>query len=277
MEVTNIKSGILCLAFIGIGLSSCKKDSASPSSPVNTLSTQIQKRWAVSGASFSSMEFNNSNQAIVVFGSSQQTPDSIKSYYYKASDDKTIEIKNFGKMSVSSINEDSIRFSFLPVSGASVSLSGKKSGTSVVTTSNNSLLCRTWKMDRWVEDGETIVNFDTLGLITATFTQNGTYFISGGINFGDSTYVDSEPNLSWWKWSGSNPGQQLCYSHESDIFDCDSSNTVLIETLTSTELNIKQYGINYILKPYNLPGRISLASKPASIRIRLRKGSFLRK
>jgi hypothetical protein len=277
MEVTNIKSGILCLAFIGIGLSSCKKDSASPSSPVNTLSTQIQKRWAVSGASFSSMEFNNSNQAIVVFGSSQQTPDSVKSYYYKASDDKTIEIKNFGKMSVSSINEDSIRFSFLPVSGASVSLSGKKSGTSVVTTSNNSLLCRTWKMDRWVEDGETIVNFDTLGLITATFTQNGTYFISGGINFGDSTYVDSEPNLSWWKWSGSNPGQQLCYSHESEIFDCDSSNTVLIETLTSTELNIKQYGINYILKPYNLPGRISLASKPASIRIRLRKGSFLRK
>jgi len=72
------------------------------------------------------MEFNNSNQAIVVFGSNQQTPDSIKSYYYKASDDKTIEIKNFGKMSVSSINEDSIRFSFLPVSGASVSLSGKK-------------------------------------------------------------------------------------------------------------------------------------------------------
>ena len=277
MEVTNIKSGILCLAFIGIGLSSCKKDSASPSSPVNTLSTQIQKRWAVSGASFSSMEFNNSNQAIVVFGSSQLTPDSVKSYYYKASDDKTIEIKNFGKMSVSSINEDSIRFSFLPVSGASVSLSGKKSGTSVVTTSNNSLLCRTWKMDRWVEDGETIVNFDTLGLITATFTQNGTYFISGGINFGDSTYVDSEPNLSWWKWSGSNPGQQLCYSHESETFDCDSSNTVLIETLTSTELNIKQYGINYILKPYNLPGRISLASKPASIRIRLRKGSFLRK
>ena len=277
MEVTNIKSGILCLAFIGIGLSSCKKDSASPSSPVNTLSTQIQKRWAVSGASFSSMEFNNSSQAIVVFGSSQLTPDSVKSYYYKASDDKTIEIKNFGKMSVSSINEDSIRFSFLPVSGASVSLSGKKSGTSVVTTSNNSLLCRTWKMDRWVEDGETIVNFDTLGLITATFTQNGTYFISGGINFGDSTYVDSEPNLSWWKWSGSNPGQQLCYSHESEIFDCDSSNTVLIETLTSTELNIKQYGINYILKPYNLPGRISLASKPASIRIRLRKGSFLRK
>jgi len=277
MEVTNIKSGILCLAFIGIGLSSCKKDSASPSSPVNTLSTQIQKRWAVSGASFSSMEFNNSSQAIVVFGSSQLTPDSVKSYYYKASDDKTIEIKNFGKMSVSSINEDSIRFSFLPVSGASVSLSGKKSGTSVVTTSNNSLLCRTWKMDRWVEDGVTVVNFDTLGLITATFTQNGTYFISGGINFGDSTYVDSEPNLSWWKWSGSNPGQQLCYSHESDIFDCDSSNTVLIETLTSTELNIKQYGINYILKPYNLPGRISLPSKPASIRIRLRKGSFLRK
>jgi hypothetical protein len=223
------------------------------------------------------MEFNNSNQAIVVFGSSQLTPDSVKSYYYKASDDKTIEIKNFGKMSVSSINEDSIRFSFLPVSGASVSLSGKKSGTSVATTSNNSLLCRTWKMDRWVEDGVTTLNFDTIGLITATFTQNGTYFINGSINFGDSTYVDSEPNLSWWKWSGSNPGQQLCYSHESETFDCDSSNTVLIETLTSTELNIKELGINFILKPYNMPGRISLANKPSSIRTRLRKGSFLRK
>ena len=277
MEVTNIKSGILCLAIIGIGLSSCKKDSTSPSSPVNSLSTQIQKRWAVSGASFSSMEFNNSAQAIVIFGSSQQTPDSIKSYYYKASDDKTIEIKNFGKLSVSSINEDSIRFSFLPVSGGSVNLSGKKSGTSVGTTSNNSLLCRTWRMDRWVEDGVTTVNFDTIGLLTATFTQNGTYFINGAINFGDSTYVSTEPNLSWWKWSGTNPGQQLCYSHESETFDCDSSNTVLIETLTSTELNIKEYGINFILKPYNMPGRISLASKPASIRTRLRKGSFLRK
>ena len=178
-------------------------------------------------------------------------------------------------MSVSSINEDSIRFSFLPVSGASVSLSGKKSGTSVATTSNNSLLCRTWKMDRWVEDGVTIVNFDTLGLLTATFTQNGTYFVDGSLYFGDST-TSVEP-LSWWKWSGSNPGQQLCYSHESETFDCDSSNTVLIETLTSTELNIKEHGINFILKPYNLPGRISLVSKPVSIRTRLRKGSFLRK
>ena len=133
--------GLLPVMLAALSLFSCKKDDA-PSvaaAPAPALNSEIQNRWAVSGAAFSSMEFNNSNQAIVVFGSNIQDADSIRSYFYKVLDSKNIDIKNFGKLEVSSISDTAMQFQFTPNNGLAQSLSGKKSVSSVGTSSNTAL------------------------------------------------------------------------------------------------------------------------------------------
>jgi len=256
-------------------LFSCKKDENTPTSPVNTLASQIQKRWDISGASFSSLEFNNSAQAIVVFGASRQSPDSIRTYFYRALDSKTIEIRNFGKMDISNISEDNLSFSFTPSTGNALNLTGNRVVSQVGNASNTSLLCRTWKAERFLADGEAILDFDTIGLLTVTFTSSGTYLIQGSIFLEDSTGIDaSDINLSWWKWNAEAPGQKFCYSHESENFTCDSSNVVSIASLTGSELIINEGSFGYELSPYNLPGRVAVPQNRVKISPKWRKGFF---
>jgi hypothetical protein len=265
---------VLSAFLLAMSFLSCKKDDATttPSSPA--LSSQIQKRWSVSGASFSSLEFNNSNQAIVVYGSSVLDADSIRSYFYKVLDSKNIEIKNFGKLEVSSISDTAMQFQFTAKTGAAQTLNAKKTSTAVGSSSNTSLFCRTWKMDRWTIDGEGFLDFDTIGLVTATFTSAGTYFVEGTEFLGDS----SGYSISWWKWNPSAPGQKICYSHESDNFDCDSSNVVSIESISSSELIMSEDVIKYYLLPYNLPGRVAVNNQQPKRKVQLPgKSFFLRK
>lgn len=258
-----------------IVLFSCKKEESTPASPGNSLSTQIQKRWDISGASFSSLEFNNSAQAIVVFGASRQNPDSVRSYFYRALDSKTIEIRNFGKMDISSISDTSIRFAFIPTLGNSINLSGNRVASSVGSASNTSLLCRTWKAERFLAEGEVALDFDTIGLLTVTFTSTGTYLVQGALVLGDSTGIDaSDASLSWWKWNSEAPGQKFCYSHDSENFACDSNNVVSIASLTGSELIINEGFLGYELSPYNLPGRVALPQKQVKISPKWRKGVF---
>jgi hypothetical protein len=242
-------------------MTSCKKDEGPSFAPAPDLSVQIQKRWDIGGAVFSSLEFNNSNQAMVVYGQSLQEPDSIRSYFYRILDSKTVDIKNFGKMEVSSISDTAIQFSFTPKSGTAISLNGRRAGLSVGNASNTSLLCRTWKLERFLEDGEPEFDFDTIGLLTVTFTTSGTYLLQGSLDIGDSATVDEQDaSLSWWKWNPAAPGQKICYSHESEDFSCDSLNEVSIVSLTGTELILRERSTEFELSAYNLPGRVAVAS-----------------
>jgi hypothetical protein len=267
--------GLLPVMLAALSLFSCKKDDAPFSAANPPIDERIQQRWAVSGAAFSSMEFNNSNQAIVVFGSNIQDADSIRSYFYKVLDSKNIDIKNFGKLEVGSISDTAMQFQFTPKNGLAQSLNGKKSVSSVGTSSNTSLFCRTWKMDRWTIDGEDMLDFDTIGTMTATFTTAGTYYIQGSVLLGDSLEVDElDYSISWWKWNPSAPGQKICYSHESENFGCDSNNVVSIQSLTASELVMDERGIRYYLLPYNLPGRMALQPNNRK-KIRMPEHSFL--
>jgi hypothetical protein len=276
-KITSIlgQNRTLFLLIVGLSMSffSCKKDDDIPSAPssVPELRTQIQKRWSVNGAAFSMLEFNNSNQAIVVFGSNALDADSIRSYFYKVLDSKNIEIKNFGKLEVGSISDTAMQFQFTPNVGSVQNLSGKKSGSSVGSSSNTSLFCRTWKMDRWTIDGEGFLDFDTIGLVTATFTSSGTYYIEGIELQGEPSVENS---LSWWKWNPSAPGQKICYSHESENFDCDSTNIVSINSLNTMELVMDERDIRYYLQPYNLPGRVAVSNHQPKRKIHLPGKSF---
>ena len=253
-------------------LSSCKKDeAATPSSPAGpTLSSQVQNRWAVSGASFCSIEFNNSNQAIVVYGQNVQNADSVRSYFYRVLDSKNLDVKNFGKILVNSISSSAMDFQFTPTGGSAQNLSAAKSSSAIGTSTNTSLFCRTWKMDKWVIGDTTILDFDSIGIVTATFTGAGTYFVDGLEFFGDSAI---ENVMSWWKWNPSFPGQKICYSHESESFDCDSNNVVTVTNLTSSELVLKEMDIVYYLLPYNLPARQAVQPGKKSL-ARLPKNRF---
>jgi hypothetical protein len=263
--------GIMPVFLLGLSLFSCKKDDAPFSAASPPIDGRIQQRWSVSGAAFSSLEFNNSNQAIVVFGSNIRDADSVRSYFYKVLDSKNIDIKNFGKLEVGSISDTAMQFQFRPQTGSIQSLSARKSVSPVGTSSNTSLFCRTWKMDRWTMDGEDMLDFDTIGTVTATFTASGTYFVDGLELFRDSAV---ENVISWWKWNPSAPGQKICYSHESEDFVCDSNNVVSIESLTASELVMDEQGIRYYLLPYNLPGRMALQPGKAK-NISLPERSFL--
>jgi hypothetical protein len=269
-------SGCIALMMAVSMLWSCKKDdSTTPSAPAgNSLSSQVQNRWAVSGAAFCSIEFNNSNQAIVVFGQNVQNADSIRSYFYRVVDSKNLDVKNFGKILVNSISNSNMEFQFTPIGGSASSLSAAKAGSAVGTASNTSLFCRTWKMDKWLVGDTTILDFDTIGTVTATFTSAGTYFVQGTVLLGDSAGVDEEGNMmSWWKWNPSFPGDKFCYSHESENFECDSSNVVTINTLTSSEMILTENILTYHLLPYTLPARVAV--QPGKKRLpRLPKNSF---
>ena len=267
--------GLLPVMLAALSLFSCKKDDApfSPAGP--SIDERILQRWSVSGAPFSSMEFNNSNQAIVVFGSSVQNADSIRSYFYKLLDSKNVEIKNFGKLEVGSISDTAMQFQFTPKTGTSLSLSAKKSSSPTGTSSVTSTFCRTWKMDRWTIDGEDALDFDTIGLVTATFTSSGTYYVQGSVLLGDSVGVNElDYEISWWKWNPSAIGEKICYSHESENFECDSLNVVSIESLTASGLILNERGITFYLLPYNLPGRMA-PQHNSSKKIRLPERSFL--
>ena len=246
-----ISGANILFGFIMFSLASCSSDSSV--SPGNT-STQIQKKWLINNdksasaiGKFSSIEFNNSAQAMVAFGLNQQSPDSVRSYFYKMTDSKTVDVKNFGKLKIGSISDSTLQFDFSPVSGGTQSLSGKKSNFSVGNASNTSLLCRTWKFEKMVlPSGQTIL-FDTiLGMVT--FTNSGTYFVN----------LDDESRMSWWKWYPSDPGKKICYSHQSETFDCElGTNVPTITKLTNTELVVDENGGVTYLSPYTLSGRVA--------------------
>jgi hypothetical protein len=264
---------IACLICISL-LSSCKKDDAgTATAPSPSIGSQILNRWAVSGASFCSIEFNNSNQAIVVYGQNLQNADSVRSYFYRVLDSKNVEVKNFGRILVNSISSTSMDFQFTPSLGSAQNLTAAKAGTSVGTASNTSLFCRTWKMDKWMMGDTTIIDFDTVGLVTATFTTAGTYFVDGTELFGDSA---TENIMSWWKWNPSFPGEKICYSHETEIFDCDSNNVVSVVSLSSSELILDEAGRMYHLLPYTLPARVAVQGNKKRLP-RLPRNGFFRK
>ncbi len=243
----------ILFGFMMFSLASCSSDSSV--SPGNT-STQIQKKWLINNdksasaiGKFSSIEFNNSAQAMVAFGLNQQSPDSVRSYFYKMTDSKTVDVKNFGKLKIGSISDSTLQFDFSPVSGGTQSLSGKKSNFSVGNASNTSLLCRTWRINKRVFASGQITQFDSV-IYIVTFTNSGTYFVS----------FDNSPKMSWWKWYSSDPGKKICYSHQSETFDCNPDiNVATITKLTNSELVIYEKGNETHLSPYSLPGRIAIS------------------
>ena len=263
-------ASLMCISL----LSSCKKDDAgTTTAPSPSIGSQILNRWAVSGASFCSIEFNNSNQAIVVYGQNVQTADSVRSYFYRVLDSKNLEVKNFGRILVNSISSTSMDFQFTPSIGSAQNLTAAKAGNSVGTASNTSLFCRTWKMDKWMMDDTALIEFDTVGLVTATFTTAGTYFVDGEELFGDSA---TENMMSWWKWNPSFPGEKICYSHETETFECDTNNVVRVVSLNSSELILEEKGLMYHLLPYTLPARVAVLRNKKRLP-RLPRNGFFRK
>lgn len=261
---------------------SCRTTEEGPN-PTETLSTNIQAKWEIAdpASSFKSMEFNKSAQAIVVPKTGLPA-----SFYYKVLDAKTVDIKNFGKMAVESLNGADFKFTFTPNGSTSAqSLLGKKAASTTGTNSGTDILCRTWKVNSLTMTSPAAynVNFDTVGTVLVTFTNTGTYFVQGQVifdlNSGDSTTLsfDSTANMmSWWKWTGPT-GSQICYSHDTSVFDCDSVNTVTFTTLTNNSLVVNQQGLlesTTYLTPYTLGGRMAV-DKPRKGKLKHPLPAFL--
>lgn len=244
--------GIVPVILLALSLFSCKKDeSASPS-----LNNQILKRWAIGENYFSSIEFTRGNQAIVVFGSSVLRADSIHSYFYKVLDSKTIDIINFGKMEISSINEIEMQFRFIPLSGIGESYTANKSVSEIGASFNNLLFCQTWKFQKIFVDGKSEIDFDSIGTVTFSFTESGTFLQKGDFFIADSVYYfRNRVAYGWWKWNPNAPGSQICTSGDGDNFDCEERSIIPIMSIKTNELVLGNKDFYIQLRPFLYTGR----------------------
>ena len=280
ITIKTLQAGILSLCLAAI--TSCSKDAQTPGSPSSPgLAKKIQKKWIIGGnksvqadANIISLEFNNSNQAIVAWTETSNPGKEItKSYYYQVKDENNIEVKNFGRFLVDSITDNSARFSFTPTGNSTpIVLTATASTFSVGNSTLTNQLCRTWKLDLtkteyFIQDstGEFIPLSDTTfpgdpnDIIT--FTSSGTFFQPN----------DTSNTTGYWKWSAN--GNNILCIDDTISFECDIENQFAVSFI-GNKLNFTFSFTNSILKtvvtfqcsPYTLTGgRTAVSSGSRSI------------
>ena len=248
---------------IGFVLSCNDSKTDDPQTPVDTKT--IVAKWNVSDAAspFKSIELNKSAQAIVLKVSGEY-----KSYSYKALDTKKFEIKDFGTIELTDPAASTSSMSFKPVSGAAqITVNASKVNQVVNTSTNTQNICKTWKLEKLDSNGVEYINLSSY-LLTATFTEYGTYFIKGTFNLYDTDSIVVDPdytNMSWWNWRNSDQSE-FCYNRDTVITSCGSQKFVKIISNNGTNAVFEEsFSIGsevtifkYTLTAYTLGGRAAV-------------------
>lgn len=202
-SLKQILVAIFVLTFIVV---SCNKDKNDPKETLEKAA--ISAKWIVSGSNeYESFEFNESGNYIVVKNlTTKSTNDQIILFgTYEIIDNKTIVLSDFGTLTISEINENSISFSIhsssYPDNDIVITASKQEE---MENSTNTELLCRTWKMVS--VNGVDVA--DTEYELSVLFSKAGTYFVE---------YANSEDEdaggLAHWKWSD-NSETKFLYSWE---------------------------------------------------------------
>jgi len=244
---------ILVLAFI----TACDKDENDPKETLEKAA--ISAKWNVDNSSeYESFEFNESGNYIVVENTTKSTNDQIILFgTYEIIDNKTIVLSDFGTLTISEINENSISFSIQLTSNPNNEIIINASKQEEMESSiNTELLCRTWEM---VTINDTLVVGTDMEL-TVLFSAAGTYFVSYA-NPDD----ENDGGLAQWKWKDESQTQLLYSWDEIPIWD--EANYVEIPELTTSTLKIIEDEYTYVLQPAsNTKSAIIKTSKSLSSR-----------
>lgn len=231
-----ISLAILVLTFI----TACNKDENDPKETLEK--SAISAKWNVDNSSeYESFEFNESGNYIVVENTTtKSTDDQIVLFgTYEIIDNKTIVLSDFGTLTISGINENSISFSIQLTSNPDNEIIIHASKQEEMESSvNTKLLCRTWEM---VTINDTSVVGTDMEL-TVLFSAAGTYFVS-------YTNPDDENvgGLAQWKWKDEAQTQILYSWDETPIWD--EANSIEVPELTTSTLKVIEDGDTYVLQP----------------------------
>ncbi len=241
----NLKQVLVAILFL-TSIISCKKDEPEPDF---TLEMQtISAKWIVSGTSdFKSFEFNKSGNYIVVKkGTKSSETDQVLFGTYQITDNKTVVLKDFGILEVSTIEGETIRFNLAVNSdpGTKVSINASKSAV-ISNSTKTELLCRTWEMVS--VNGEVVSG--TEYELTVLFTNAGTYFVT--LTNPDE---ESEGGLAQWKWKDETETKFLYSWEEYPVWE--EEDEVEIIELSENLLKILEkyeddYEELYVMQPVN--------------------------
>lgn len=236
--------GISILAIFVIG-TSCKKDVEvvpKPNSIATTTSTPkrvYEKRWEITSSSnlrteestligINAIEFVY-NSYIIFY-----QDNTIETNNFSEIDANNLNLKNFGKLNIVSVNENNFQFN-LSITGGTVLNATAKPANVIASSSKTGLLCNTWKVistkDSLGIDIEVDKEHTSVGL-HVTFSKYGTYYVH------ENVFYNS------WKWTDSNENSFLIGSSENN-----TEITVYIQNFTTktfTLIDEKRY-FNLIL------------------------------
>lgn len=214
----------IVLLFLVAILFSCKKDSDEAGLTKETISA----KWVVTGSTngYESFEFNKSGNYIIVVNTTNKSTASQSVLFgtYTITDNNIIELSNFGKITISSIENDQINFYIQlqddPQNGMTIHA---VRATEYGDTNRTELLCKTWKVVSI--NGESVAG--TEDEVTILFSLAGTYLV---------VRSDGESGMAQWKWKDSNESI-MCYSWEGEP-TCNGEEEVQILELTANSAKV---------------------------------------
>jgi len=235
----NLKQ-ILVAIFVLTFITACDKDENDPKDTLEKAT--ISAKWNVSNSSdYDSFEFNKSGNYIVIKNlTTKSTNDQIILFgTYEIINNTTIVLSDFGTLTISEINENSISFSIQLTSNPDneIIINASKQ-EEMESTTKTELLCRTWELISI--NGENVAGTEDGG--TVLFSKASTYLV---------TWSDGESGLAQWKWKDE-AETQFYYSWE-EVPVWEEADYVKIIELTNSTLKILEEFDDesdlYVLKP----------------------------
>jgi len=257
---------ILLAIFLLASVVSCNKDENTPI--VALEKATISAKWIVGNVSdYVSFEFNESGNYIVVENTTTSLTNGHTIIFgnYEIVNNNTVVLSDFGTLTVSGINKNSISFSIQLTGNPDNEININASKQQEMASSERTdLLCKTWELV--TVNGGSVVG--TAYNLTVLFSKAGTYLV---------VYKDPKDgidDLAQWKWKDE-AETQLLYSRE-EVPVWDEADFVVIDEITSNTLKIVEEGYTYTLHPLS-DTKSSFAKISTEIPIKLAEKGFFKK
>ena len=236
-------SKILCVIFAITCIAGCSSnENDTIETPVNTT---INAKWTVNNSTeYKSFEFNDSGNYIITKNAADAktttTTNEIKTIFfgtYIFIDDNTLELSDFGTLTIDNMDEKAIHFTLKLNNNTNTETFIEADREEEITNSTNTeLLCRTWQLISI--DGQNVIGTDEE--LTVLFSRAGTYFVTN-----NTPYV--EGGLAEWNWT--NNSQTILHYSWNKGYEGENDGNVEVSNLTTTSLTITENEQVFILEP----------------------------
>jgi hypothetical protein len=235
----------IALTVLAIGCKTKKDTVPQPSYKQATQKKAYEKRWTVTSSqrisqstattTIIAVEFTYNSYLIYLSG------DSIVTGTYTQISANTLQLDNYGTLTINSISDSNFGFTLTSVYGNTTITSA--AATAVIADSpNTNAICNTWKLTKATFS-------DTLDLLQpgeelyVTFSRYGTYLtkdiLGDSVDYGTNTWLwtnSTEDKFCYGEWNGSNISDCNGLYNVSVIFSDQYSKMKITESVNDTTL-----------------------------------------